>query len=79
MGKNCIFEYDDVSGNIKILDYKKSKPQGYVTLQYNDIIVTTTTPNLLHLKIPRLFHKEKTKHEDINMKLEILLKNIMIQ
>lgn len=28
-------------------------------MQYNDIIVTTTTPNLLHLKIPRLFHKEK--------------------
>lgn len=78
IGKELYFEYDDVSGNIKILDYKKSKPQGYVTLQYNDIIVTTTTPNLLHLKIPRLFHKEN-KHEDINMKLEILLKNIMIQ
>lgn len=59
IGKELYFEYDDVSGNIKILDYKKSKPQGYVTLQYNDIIVTTTTPNLLHLKIPRLFHKEK--------------------
>lgn len=53
------FEYNDVYGNIKILDYKKSKPKGYVTLQYIDIIVTTTTPNLLHLKIPRLFHKEK--------------------
>lgn len=44
------FEYNDVYGNIKILDYKKSKPKGYVTLQYIDIIVTTTTPNLLHLK-----------------------------
>lgn len=59
IGKELYFEYDDISGYIKILDYKKSKPQGYITLQYNDIIMTTTTPNLLHLKIPRLFHKEK--------------------
>lgn len=57
--KELYFEYDDISGHIKILDYKKSKPQGYITLQYNDIVATTTTPNLLHLKIPRLFHKEK--------------------
>lgn len=59
IGKELYFEYDDISGYIKILDYKKSKPQGHITLQYNNIIVTTATPNLLHLKIPRLFHKEK--------------------
>lgn len=59
VGKELYFEYDDISGHIKILDYKKSKPQGYITLQYKDIVTTTTTPNLLHLKIPRLFHKEK--------------------
>ena len=53
------FEYDDISGFIEILDYVKAKPQGNITLKYNNIITTTTTPNLLHLKIPRLFHKEK--------------------
>lgn len=59
IGKELYFEYDDISGYIQILDYKKSKPQGYITLKYKDIVTTTTTPNLLHLKIPRLFHKEK--------------------
>lgn len=59
IGKELYFEYDDISGYIKILDYKKSKPQGYITLQYDNIITTTATINLLHSKIPRLFHKEK--------------------
>lgn len=59
IGKKLYFEYDDISGYIQILDYKKSNPQGKITLKYKDIITTTTTPNLLHLKIPRLFHKEK--------------------
>ena len=63
IGKELYFEYDDISGYIKILDYKKSKPQGYITLQYNDIITTTTTPNLLHFNIPRLFGKEKLSKE----------------
>lgn len=59
IGKKLYFEYDDISGCIEILDYVKAKPQGTITLKYKDIITTTTTPNLLHLKIPRLFHKEK--------------------
>lgn len=59
IGKKLYFEYDDISGFIEILDYVKAKPQGNITLKYNNIITTTTTPNLLHLKIPRLFHKEK--------------------
>lgn len=59
IGKKLYFEYDDISGYIEILDYVKVKPQGDITLKYKDIITTTTTPNLLHLKIPRLFHKEK--------------------
>lgn len=61
IGKELYFEYDDLSGYIKIMDYVKAKPQGYITLQYKDIIVTTTTSNLIHFKIPRLFHKEKQK------------------
>lgn len=59
IGKELYFEYDDISGYIRIINYIKAKPQGYITLQYKDETVTTTTPNLIHLKIPRLFHKEK--------------------
>lgn len=63
IGKELYFEYDDISGYIKIIDYQKSKPQGYITLQCDDKIITTTTSNLLHLKIPSLFHKEKQSNE----------------
>ena len=61
IGKELYFEYDDISGYIKIVDYVKDIPYGQITLQYNDIVVTTITSNLIHLKIPRLFHKEKQK------------------
>ena len=61
IGKELYFEYDDISGYIKIIDYVKDIPYGQITLQYKDIIVTTITSNLIHLKIPRLFHKEKHK------------------
>ena len=63
VGKELYFEYDDISGYIKIIDYKKSKPQGYITLQYKDNIITTATPNLTHLKIPSLFNKEKQSNK----------------
>ena len=63
IGKELYFEYDDISGYIKIIDYKKSKPQGYVTLQYKNNTITTTTPNLIHLKIPSLFNKEKQSNK----------------
>ena len=61
IGKELYFEYDDISGYIKIIDYVKDIPYGQITLQYKDIITTTHTPALLHLKVPRLFHKEKQK------------------
>ena len=61
IGKELYFEYDDISGYIKIIDYVKDIPYGQITLQYKDIITTTHTPALLHLKVPRLFHKEKHK------------------
>lgn len=51
IGKELYFEYDDMSGYIKIIDYKKSKPQGYVTLQYKNNIITITTPNLIYKRI----------------------------
>ena len=61
IGKKLYFEYDDISGYIKIIDYVKDIPYGRITLQYEDIITTTHTPALLHLKVPRLFHKERQK------------------
>lgn len=61
IGKELYFEYDDLSGYIKIIDYIKGIPYGRITLQYEDIITTTHTPALLHLKVPRMFHKEKQK------------------
>ena len=61
IGKELYFEYDDLSGYVKIIDYVKDIPYGRITLQYEDIITTTHTPALLHLKVPRLFHKEKQK------------------
>ena len=61
IGKELYFEYDDLSGYIKIIDYIKDIPYGRITLQYEDIITTTHTPALLHLKVPRMFHKEKQK------------------
>ena len=59
IGKELYFEYDDLSGYIKIIDYVKDIPYGRITLQYEDIVTTTHTPALLHLKVPRIFHKEK--------------------
>lgn len=59
IGKELYFEYDDLFGYIKILDYKKTTPQGKITLQYKNNILYTSTPNLLHLKIPSLFNMEK--------------------
>ena len=61
IGKELYFEYDDISGYIKIIDYVKDIPYGRITLQYEDIVTTTHTPALLHLKVPRIFHKEKHK------------------
>ena len=65
VGKNLYFEYDDISGSIKILDYKlykvknKSNTRGEITLQYKDNVITTSTSNLLKLNIPSLFNKQK--------------------
>lgn len=60
IGKKVYFEYEDISGYIEILDYRKDKPQGWITLKYDENILTTVTPNLIHLKVPSLFNKEKT-------------------
>lgn len=59
IGKELYFEYDDISGHIEIMDYKRENSSGHITIKYQDNIITTRTPNLLHLKIPSLFNKEK--------------------
>lgn len=59
IGKELYFEYDDISGYIKILDYVKAKPQGHITLKYKNNIMITSTSNLIHLQVPTLFNKEK--------------------
>lgn len=63
--KNCIgakvyFEYDDIKGYIRILDYKTAgnSTQNQLLLQYNNNTVTTCTSNFLHLRISTLFNKE---------------------
>ncbi len=68
IGKNVYFEYDELKGYIKILDYKcaYNSTQNQLSLQYNDTFITTCTSNFLKLKIPTLFNKEirsrKYKH-----------------
>lgn len=65
IGKELYFEYDDISGSIKILDYKlykvenKSNTRGEITLQYKDNVIITSTSNLLKLNISSLFNKQK--------------------
>lgn len=59
IGRELYFEYDGLTGYIKIINYEKSIPQGKITLQYKDNIMTTITQSLLHLKMPTLLGMEK--------------------
>lgn len=59
IGKELYFEYDDISGIIKILDYQIARPQGKITIQYKDNVITTSTSNLIQLKIPTFLNKNK--------------------
>ena len=59
IGKELYFEYDDTSGIIKILDYQIARPQGKITIQYKDNVITTSTSNLTQLRIPSFLNKNK--------------------
>ena len=59
IGKELYFEYNDISGTIKILDYQIARPQGKITIQYKDNVITTSTSNLIQLKIPTFLNKNK--------------------
>lgn len=63
IGKELYFEYDGLTGYIKIVNYEKLIPQGKITLQYLNNKLTTYTPNLLHLKCPTLFNMQKYSKE----------------
>lgn len=59
IGKELPFQYDDLTGTIKIIDYKSVNRNNLVTIQYQDNIMTTSTSNLLQLKIPSFLNKNK--------------------
>lgn len=59
IGKELPFQYDDLTGIIKIIDYKSVNRNNLVTIQYQDNVITTSTSNLLQLKIPSFLNKNK--------------------
>lgn len=59
IGKDLPFQYEDLTGTIKIIDYKSVNRNNLVTIQYQDNIMTTSTSNLLQLKIPSFLNKNK--------------------
>lgn len=59
IGKELPFQYDDLTGTIKIIDYKSVNRNNLITIQYQDNIMTTSTSNLLQLKIPSFLNKNK--------------------
>lgn len=63
IGKELSFQYDDLTGTIKIIDYKSINRNNLVTIQYQNNIITTSTPNLLQLKIPSFFNKNRITKE----------------
>lgn len=65
IGKGLPFQYDDLSGAIKIIDYKSVNRNNLVTIQYQDNIMTSSTSNLLQLKIPSFLNKNKNSRNYI--------------
>ena len=63
IGKELPFQYDNLTGTIKIIDYKSVNRNNLVTIQYQDNIITTSTSNLLQLKIPSFLNKNKNTRQ----------------
>ena len=63
IGKELPFQYDNLTGTIKIIDYKSVNRNNLVTIQYQDNIITTSTSNLLQLKIPSFLNKNKNNRQ----------------
>ena len=76
IGKEIPFIYNDISGVIKILDYKSYNGKGRITLQYKNKIQENGTSNLLKLNLPSLFGKQKQSTEYLYNKNDIIDKGI---
>ena len=63
IGKELPFQYDDLTGIIKIIDYKSINRNNLVTIKYQDNVMTTSTSNLLQLKIPSFLNKNKNTRQ----------------
>ena len=63
IGKELPFQYDDLTGIIKIIDYKSINRNNLVTIKYQDNVITTSTSNLLQLKIPSFLNKNKNTRQ----------------
>ena len=76
--RDSIYIYDDISGVIKILDYKSYNGKGRITLQYKNKIQENGTSNLLKLNLPSLFGKQKQSTEYLYNKNDIIDKGIQL-
>lgn len=63
IGKELPFQYDDLNGIIKIIDYKSVNRNNLITIQYQDNVIITSTSNLLQLKIPSFLNKNKNTRQ----------------
>lgn len=63
IGKELPFQYDNLTGIIKIIDYKSVNRNNLVTIKYQNNIITTSTSNLLQLKIPSFLNKNKNTRQ----------------
>lgn len=63
IGKELPFQYDDLTGIIKIIDYKSVNRNNLVTIKYQDNVITTSTSNLLQLKISSFLNKNKNTRQ----------------
>lgn len=63
IGKELPFQYNDLIGIIKIIDYKSVNRNNLVTIKYQDNVITTSTSNLLQLKIPSFLNKNKNTRQ----------------
>lgn len=59
IGKELLFQYDDLIGTIKIIDYQCVNRNNMVTIQYDNNIITTSVANFIQLKIPSFLNKNK--------------------
>lgn len=63
IGKELPFQYDDLTGIIKIIDYESKNRKNLITLKYKDRTMTTSTSNLLQLRIPTFLGKNKVSRK----------------